>query len=111
MDEGVRRITGTRLIDHDGAIQHGDFLLHRDGSYSASKGDEDVIESIDGSTRLVTRSLQNWHTHLAMILNRSMGEGLPLMEWLETSIFPFNENIESSIFANTKNLEISRISF
>jgi len=88
MEEGVRRITGTRLIDHDGEVQQGDFLLHPDGSYSASKGDEDVVEAIDGSTRLVTRSLQNWHTHLAMILNRSMGEGLPLMEWLETSIFP-----------------------
>ena len=84
----MRRITGTRLIDHDGEVQQGDFLLHPDGSYSASKGDEDVVEAIDGSTRLVTRSLQNWHTHLAMILNRSMGEGLPLMEWLETSIFP-----------------------
>jgi len=88
MDEGVRRVTGTRLIDHDGVVQDGDFLLHPDGSYSKSKGDEDVVENIDGSARLVTRSLQNWHTHLAMILNRSMGEGLPLMEWLETSIFP-----------------------
>ena len=88
MEEGVRRITGTRLIDHDGVVQDGDFLLHPDGSYSKSRGDEDVVETIDGSTRLVTRSLQNWHTHLAMILNRSMGEGLPLMEWLETSIFP-----------------------
>ena len=88
MEEGVRRITGARLIDHDGVVQDGDFLLHPDGSYSKSKGDEDVIENIDGSARLVTRSLQNWHTHLAMILNRSMGEGLPLMEWLETSIFP-----------------------
>ena len=84
----MRRITGARLIDHDGVVQDGDFLLHPDGSYSKSKGDEDVVENIDGSARLVTRSLQNWHTHLAMILNRSMGEGLPLMEWLETSIFP-----------------------
>jgi 5-methylthioadenosine/S-adenosylhomocysteine deaminase len=91
MDEGVRRVTGTRLIDHDGAVQHGDYLLHPDGSYSASNGDEDVVETINGSTRLVTRSLQNWHTHLAMILNRSMGEGLPLMEWLETSIFPLEK--------------------
>ncbi|MAS88486.1 MAG: chlorohydrolase [Euryarchaeota archaeon] len=91
MDEGVRRVTGTRLIDHDGVVQHGDYLLHPDGSYSASNGDEDVVETINGSTRLVTRSLQNWHTHLAMILNRSMGEGLPLMEWLETSIFPLEK--------------------
>jgi len=93
MDEGVRRVTGTRLIDHDGAIQHGDFLLHPDGSCSTSKGDEDVVETIDGSARLVTRSLQNWHTHLAMILNRSMGEGLPLMEWLETSVFPVEKGL------------------
>jgi len=93
MDEGVRRVTGTRLIDHDGAIQHGDFLLHPDGSCSTSKGDEDVVETIDGSARLVTRSLQNWHTHLAMILNRSMGEGLPLMEWLETSVFPVERGL------------------
>ena len=93
MDEGVRRVTGTRLIDHDGAVQHGDFLLHPDGSCSASNGDEDVVETIDGSARLVTRSLQNWHTHLAMILNRSMGEGLPLMEWLETSVFPVEKGL------------------
>ena len=93
MDGRVRRVTGTRLIDHDGAVQHGDFLLHPDGSYSASNGDEDVAETIDGSMRLVTRSLQNWHTHLAMILNRSMGEGLPLMEWLETSVFPVEKGL------------------
>ena len=48
MNEDLRRVTGTRLIDHDGAIQHGDFLLHPDGSYSKSKGDEDVVETIDG---------------------------------------------------------------
>jgi 5-methylthioadenosine/S-adenosylhomocysteine deaminase len=89
----VRRVTGTRLIDHDGAVQNGDFLLHPDGSFSTSKGDEDVLETIDGSNRLITRSFQNWHTHLAMILNRGMGEGLPLMEWLETSIFPVEKGL------------------
>ncbi|MEC9001375.1 MAG: amidohydrolase family protein [Candidatus Thermoplasmatota archaeon] len=93
MDEGVRRIVGAHLIDHDGFLQMGDFLLHPDGSFSASKGDEDVIETIDGSSRLITRSLQNWHTHLAMILNRGMGEGLPLIEWLETAIFPVEKNL------------------
>ena len=97
MDEGVRRITGTRLIDSDGVVQSGDFLLHPDGSYTASKGDEDVVEAIDGSSRLVTRSLQNWHTHLAMILNRGMGEGMPLMEWLETAIFPVEKNLTAEM--------------
>ena len=97
MDEGVRRITGTRLIDHGGVVQRGDFLLHPDGSCTKSKGDEDVVETIDGSTRLVTRSLQNWHTHLAMILNRGMGEGLPLLEWLETAIFPVEKNLTAEL--------------
>ncbi len=97
MDEGVRRITGTRLIDHDGTVLNGDFLLNPDGSFVASRGDEDVVETIDGSTRLVTRSLQNWHTHLAMILNRGMGEGLPLLEWLETAIFPVEKNLTAEL--------------
>ncbi len=88
-----RRIINTHLIDHDGIVKKGDFLLHHDGKYGISKGHEDVIETIDGKNRLITRSLQNWHTHMAMVLNRSMGEGLPLMEWLQTSIFPVEKNL------------------
>ena len=86
MDSGTRRITNTWLIEEGGSVSRGDFLLHSDGSVSDSVGDEDVIETIDGKNRLVTRSLQNWHTHLGMILNRGTGEGLPLMEWLETCL-------------------------
>ena len=93
MGEEGRRITDAWLIDHDGVTQHDDFILNSNGSYSTSKGDEDVIETIDGSNRLITRSFQNWHTHLAMTLNRGMGEGLPLMEWLEKSIFPVEKNL------------------
>ena len=97
MDSGTRRLTATWLIDDGGTTHKGDFLLHQDGSFSDSKGDEDVIETIDGSNRLVTRSLQNWHTHLGMILNRGMGEGLPLLEWLETAIFPVEKGLTSEL--------------
>ena len=97
MDSGTRRLTDTWLIDDGGTTHKGDFLLHQDGSFSESKGDEDVIETIDGSNRLVTRSLQNWHTHLGMILNRGMGEGLPLLEWLETAIFPVEKGLTSEL--------------
>ena len=93
MESGVRRITSTRLIDHDGRVREGDFLIHEDGSYSRSSGDEDVTETIEGSDLVITRSLQNWHTHLPMTLNRSMGEGLSLMDWLQTSIFPSERNL------------------
>ena len=93
MGEESRRITNTWLIDDDGAIHNGDFLLFKDGRFENSKGDEDVLETINGKSKVVTRSLQNWHTHMAMVLNRSMGEGLPLMEWLETSIFPVEKGL------------------
>ena len=65
---GARRITNAWLIDHDCQTKRGDFILHADGSVDLSKGDEDVLETIDGSNRLITRSFQNWHTHLALSL-------------------------------------------
>ncbi|MEK9738567.1 MAG: amidohydrolase family protein, partial [Euryarchaeota archaeon] len=100
---GSRRYTNAWLMDHDCAPQHGDFILHQDGSWSTSKGDEDILETIDGSGRIITRSFQNWHTHLPMILNRGMGEGLPLMEWLETAIFPVEKKLtEDLIRVGTK---------
>ena len=100
MDSGTRRITDTWLLDDSGVAHKGDFLLHQDGAFSLSRGDEDVVEIIDGSQRLVTRSLQNWHTHMAMVLNKSMGEGLPLMEWLETSIFPVEKRLSEEFVEN-----------
>ena len=100
---GSRRYTNAWLMDHDCSPQYGDFILHDDGSWSISKGDEDVLETIDGSGRIITRSFQNWHTHLPMILNRGMGEGLPLMEWLETAIFPVEKKLtEDLIRVGTK---------
>ena len=82
------------LIDDEQKTHHGDFLLHPDGAWSISKGDEDVSEDIDGSSRLLTRTFQNWHTHLAMQLNaRDFSDGFPLKEWLEQAIFPTEERI------------------
>ena len=71
-ESGARRISDCWLLDDKASLLRGDFLIFPDGSFSESKGDEDVIETIDGSKRLVTRSFQNWHTHLAMILNLSL---------------------------------------
>ena len=39
-ETGLRRVTNTRLIDHDGKVNSGNFLLHNDGTYSISNGDE-----------------------------------------------------------------------
>jgi 5-methylthioadenosine/S-adenosylhomocysteine deaminase len=77
------------LYDESGHKHVGDVLLHDDGHWSESKGDEDVQHDLDGSGRLITRSLQNWHTHLAMQLNaRDFSDGFPLHRWLNEAIFP-----------------------
>ena len=68
--------------------------IHSDGTWSESNGDEDVIHNLDGSKKLITRSFQNWHTHLPMQLNaRDFSDGLPLEEWLQKSIFPTEMNL------------------
>ena len=97
MGEGnsVRYINA--VLYDDNLNKHvGDFLLNPDGSWRLSKGDEDVLKTIDGSNRLLTRSLQNWHTHLAMQLNaRDFSDGFPLHRWLNEAIFPTEAKLNS----------------
>jgi len=88
------RYRNTVLYDHGGTKTVGDILLHADGSWSPSNGTEDVVDDIDGSKRLITRSFQNWHTHLAMQLNaRDFSDGFPLHRWLNEAIFPTESRI------------------
>ena len=94
MDDLAVRYQNTVLIDDLGERHLGDFLINPDGSWNLSKGDEDVQTTIDGSNRLLTRTFQNWHTHLAMILNaRDFSDGYPLQDWLEKAIFPTEAKI------------------
>ena len=94
MGEASVRYTNAVLVDENQQTHSGDFLLHADGSWSISKGDEDVVYNLDGCKKLITRSFQNWHTHLPMQLNaRDFSDGLPLQEWLEKSIFPTEMNL------------------
>ncbi len=90
------RYTNAVLYDDNLNKHVGDFLLHPDGSWGFSKGDEDVLKTIEGSNRLLTRSLQNWHTHLAMQLNaRDFSDGFPLHRWLNEAIFPTEAKLNS----------------
>ena len=87
--EYAARYTNTVLYDDAGQKHLGDFLIHDIGAWSVSNGDEDVRYVIDGSDKLLTRSLQNWHTHLAMQLNaRDFSDGFTLDRWLNEAIFP-----------------------
>ena len=93
-DATTVRYRNTVLYDHGGVKSTGDVLLHGDGSWSPSNGDEDVAHDLDGTNRVVTRSFQNWHTHLAMQLNaRDFSDGYPLHRWLNEAIFPTEARI------------------
>ena len=93
-DDAAVRYRNTVLVDESGNKHLGDVLLHGDGAWSISNGDEDVKQDVDGSNRLITRSLQNWHTHLAMQLNaRDFSDGFPLHRWLNEAIFPTEAKI------------------
>jgi len=88
-DDSSVRYRNAVLYDESGRKHVGDVLLHDDGLWSESKGDEDVQHDLDGSGKLITRSLQNWHTHLAMQLNaRDFSDGFPLHRWLNEAVFP-----------------------
>lgn len=93
-DDTTVRYRNTVLYDHGGVRATGDVLLHSDGRWSPSNGDEDVAHDLDGSNKVLTRSFQNWHTHLAMQLNaRDFSDGFPLHRWLNEAIFPTEARI------------------
>jgi 5-methylthioadenosine/S-adenosylhomocysteine deaminase len=51
-------------------------------------------ETIDATDRLLVPPMVNGHTHAAMTLFRGFGDDMPLMEWLETRIWPAEAKLE-----------------
>ncbi len=49
---------------------------------------------IDACGKVVLPGLVNAHTHLAMVLQRGLADDLPLMEWLATKVWPFEQNVK-----------------
>jgi 5-methylthioadenosine/S-adenosylhomocysteine deaminase len=74
-------------------------VLRTDDGRIAEVG-EDVIaaegdEVIDGSGTAIVPGLVNAHTHAAMTLFRGYGDDLPLMEWLQTKIWPAEAKLDA----------------
>ncbi|MDR2035968.1 MAG: amidohydrolase [Coriobacteriales bacterium] len=51
--------------------------------------DHKNVQEIPGKGRLMVPGFYNIHTHIPMTLLRGYAEGLPLQQWLNTKIFPF----------------------
>lgn len=54
---------------------------------------ESYAKIVDGSKHLLMPGLINTHTHAAMTLLRGYADDLPLMEWLETRIWPLEAKL------------------
>ena len=83
----------------DGALLDGEAagLRADDGMIAALGPGVDAQpgdEVIDAAGMLLCPPLVNGHTHAAMTLFRGFGDDLPLMEWLETKIWPAEAKLE-----------------
>ena len=87
------RVDG-RAVDiriDDGTISAVDSSSSSSSSSGSGSGAADRV--IDGRGLHAFPSLKNGHTHAAMTLFRGWGDDLPLMEWLETHIWPAEEKM------------------
>lgn len=78
------------LIEKGYIIIEGQFIKEI-GEGAAPQDDYEKV--IDGSDRVVLPGFINAHTHAAMTLLRSYADDLPLMEWLETKIWPLEAKL------------------
>lgn len=66
-------------------------------------------EEIDGRGRLLMPGLVNTHTHVAMTLMRNMADDIPLMEWLNEHIWPFESRLGAEDIAAGARLGIAEM--
>jgi len=59
-----------------------------DGEGGEAEAGAGVARVIDGAGLHAFPSFKNGHTHVAMVLFRGYGDDMPLMEWLQTRIWP-----------------------
>jgi 5-methylthioadenosine/S-adenosylhomocysteine deaminase len=86
-------MTASNLVIEKGFIVIEDNLIKKIGDGQAPDGNYDHI--IDGTNKVALPGFVNTHTHAAMTLLRGYADDLPLMEWLETKIWPLEAKLTS----------------
>ena len=116
-------------------LQHADILIRTKNGYETIRGgylgvegdrisyigasapQKSFDETRDLSGKLLMPGLVNCHSHIAMVLMRGKGSGLPLHEWLFDTIFPIEDRLvrediaAASRFAIMEMLESGTTSF
>ena len=84
-------MTNPKEIIEKGYVVINGSLIQAVGAGEPPAGDYEKV--IDGTNYLVMPGLINTHTHAGMTLLRSYADDLPLMEWLETKIWPMEDRL------------------
>ncbi|KJS15653.1 MAG: N-ethylammeline chlorohydrolase [Peptococcaceae bacterium BRH_c4b] len=95
-------ISGATVItmeSHDSIITDGEIAIDGQrivhvGGQGTTQGGFKPEKVINGKYMLAMPGFVNCHTHTAMTLLRSYADDLPLMQWLEEKIWPFEAKME-----------------
>ncbi|HIE12325.1 MAG TPA: amidohydrolase [Desulfotomaculum sp.] len=86
-------VTGADKLIRDGAVAVRDGEIVYVGPSSGVPGGFDGAEVYGGADMVALPGFVNAHTHAAMTLFRSYADDLPLMKWLEESIWPLEAKL------------------
>jgi 5-methylthioadenosine/S-adenosylhomocysteine deaminase len=84
-------VTGATLDGEAAALRAEDGLIAAVGAGVEAREGDTVLEA---GGRILAPPFVNAHGHAAMTLFRGFGDDLPLMEWLETKIWPAEAKLE-----------------
>jgi len=75
-------------------LRHGSVAIEGDKITAVGKDVKERADTvIDARGKAVLPGLINAHTHLSMTLLRGVADDMPLLEWLETKIWPIEKNL------------------
>ncbi|MGB9857926.1 MAG: amidohydrolase [Dictyoglomaceae bacterium] len=87
-------IKNISLLKDEEVISEINILIKNDRiEYIGKEVPKDFDYVINGKDKIVMPGLVNTHTHLAMTLFRGFADDLPLKEWLETKIWPYEARL------------------
>ena len=95
------RIYNARILTLDGGtdVIQGEICIEGDTITYVGSG-EDAPQAllwdceIDAENNLILPGFKNAHTHSAMTFLRSFADDLPLLEWLNTRVFPMEAHLK-----------------
>lgn len=88
---------GNRQNIENGGIAISNGIIEEIGPWDIVRQNWQAEEVISHDKSLVMPGLVNAHTHAAMTFLRGMADDLPLMEWLEKSVFPVEARLSPEI--------------